>query len=96
MGEKPVSHSDTTTSSYLVGVVVRVANHSVHPVWFLRANGTNGCLRFGVFISAIKQNKDLSKCLGEKHSSEVSVGWVTMAAEPQPALTKEKQIKESG
>lgn len=29
---------------YLVGVVVNVANHSVQPVWFRSAYGTNGCL----------------------------------------------------
>lgn len=88
MLEKPDKYcqSDPTTASYRVGVVVRVANHRVHPVWFLRANGTNGCLRFGVFISAIKENKDLSKCLWEKHSSDANVGWHTMAGEPQRAL----------
>lgn len=46
---------------YLVGVVVRVANHKVQPVWFLRAKGTNGCRRLGVFTSATgKQRKAVS------------------------------------
>lgn len=39
-------------STYLVGVVVRVANHMVHPVWLRRANGTNGCLLLDSFTSA--------------------------------------------
>lgn len=51
----------TLGGPYLVGVVVRVANHRVQPVWFLRAKGTNGCRRLGVFTSAIgKQRKAVS------------------------------------
>lgn len=98
MLEKPDKYCqrDPTAASYRVGVVVRVANHRVHPVWFLRAKGTNGCLRFGVFISAIKKNKDLSKCLWEKQSSDANVGWDTVVGEPQPALTEEKQVNETG
>ena len=45
---------------YLVGVVVRVANHRVQPVWFLRAKGTNGCRRLGAFISAVSKQKAVS------------------------------------
>lgn len=47
---------------YLVGVVVRVANHNVHPVWFRRAKGTNGCRRLGVFTSAVT-NKQLKRTI---------------------------------
>lgn len=51
----------TPWGPYLVGVVVRVANHKVQPVWFLRAKGTNGCRRLGVFTSAAgKQRKAVS------------------------------------
>lgn len=52
---------DRTKAPYLVGVVVRVANHSVHPVWFRRAKGTNGCLRFGVFTSAVTNKQKTIK-----------------------------------
>lgn len=42
--------------TYLVGVVVRVANHMVHPVWLRSAYGTNGCLLLDSLTSA--GNKD--------------------------------------
>lgn len=56
---------DRMKAPYLVGVVVRVANHSVHPVWFRRAKGTNGCRRLGVFTSAMtnKQKSLLTSTL---------------------------------
>lgn len=55
---------DRFSVPYLVGVVVRVANHKVQPVWFLRAKGTNGCRRFGAFISAVSKQKAVSMCPG--------------------------------
>lgn len=42
---------------YLVGVVVRVANHRVHPVWLRSAYGTNGCLLLDGLTSAENKNK---------------------------------------
>lgn len=45
-------------STYLVGVVVRVANHMVHPVWLRRAYGTNGCLLLDSLTSAGNRNQN--------------------------------------
>lgn len=42
--------------TYLVGVVVRVANHMVHPVWLRKAYGTNGCLLLDSLTSAGNRN----------------------------------------
>lgn len=47
-----MAQGDRSRVPYLVGVVVRVANHTVQPVRFLRAKGTKGCRRLGVFTSA--------------------------------------------
>lgn len=47
-----MAQGDGFSVPYLVGVVVRVANHTVQPVRFLRAKGTKGCRRLGVFTSA--------------------------------------------
>ncbi len=52
-----VSHGHT----YLVGVVVRVANHMVHPVWLRRAYGTNGCLLLDNLASGGNRIKDKSE-----------------------------------
>ena len=40
-----------------MGVVVRVANHMVHPVWLRRAYGTNGCLFLDSLTSAGRQSQ---------------------------------------
>lgn len=94
MEEEPDKHvwSDPQIAPYRVGVVVRVANQRVHPVWFLRAKGTNGCLRFGVFISATKHNTDLAECPWET-LIRCLCGMRYMAGDPQPALTKNKETE---
>lgn len=57
---REMAPGDRSRVPYLVGVVVRVANHRVQPVWFLRAKGTNGCRRLGAFISAVSKQKAVS------------------------------------
>lgn len=43
--------------THRVGVVVRVANHMVHPVWLRRAYGTNGCLLLDSLTSDRKNKR---------------------------------------
>lgn len=59
--KSPVCSVDGDCSTYLVGVVVRVANHMVHPVWLRRAYGTNGCLLLDSLTSAGNRNGNNEK-----------------------------------